>query len=632
MCGIVGYVGKRNPQELIYKGLEHLEYRGYDSAGIAALRTNGSGGYSTIVLKTPGKLRELKKQWQEIDFPSEQAIGHTRWATHGEANQVNAHPHRAGAITIVHNGIIENHQLIRKELSAAGVVFKSETDTELFSHLVSRERDRGLGLLEAVRVSFLRLQGASAFVVMDERLPGTLVVVRNGSPLVIGLGKDENFVASDVPAILESTREIYYLDDNELAEITASKVKIFKKTGEEKTFDPVHITWSLDAIDKMGYPHYMLKEIFEQPRALADTLSSWLDLANGCFRLDAVSVSKKSSKPEKKYTHNEIAGILAAATEIRIVACGTAGHAGLYGSILLEKIAKVRARAELASEFRYREPVLNPTDVGLVVSQSGETADTLAAVKLMKEKGMRVFAVCNVRDSSIARECDGVFYTNAGIEIGVASTKAFTTQMAVFAVLTGAIAAHRKVLSAADERSWVEALGRLPKVAQAALAESPAMDALAKRYKDKKGFLFLGRGAEYPIALEGALKLKEIAYVHAEGYPSGELKHGPIAMVEPEMVVIAIAPEGQGLLHAKSVSNIEEVKARKGTLMGIGAVEDEQLKKISDSYVNVPGVGISELIPILAVLPLQLFAYYVAVAKGTEVDQPRNLAKSVTVE
>lgn len=631
MCGIVGYVGKRPAQELIYRGLARLEYRGYDSAGIAALKDEGGARFSTHVAKAPGKLIELKKHWSEIDFPSGFAIGHTRWATHGEANKVNAHPHRAGAITIVHNGIIENHHEIREALLKKGVKLVSETDTELFGYLVSEEREKGATLLESVRLAFARIHGASAFVVMDERLPGTIVVARNGSPLVLGVGKGENFVASDVPAILDSTRDIYYLEDNELAEITATAVKVIDVAGKEKSFQTVKIEWDLDSIDKQGYPHYMLKEIYEQPRALSDTLGAWLDLAHGTFRLDSVAVSKKSAGDARSFSHQDLVKAFSGATMVNIVACGTAAHAGFYGQQLLEKWAKIPARAELASEFRYREPVLRPSDVGLVVSQSGETADTLAAVKLMKKAGMRVFAICNVRDSSIPRECDAVFYTNAGIEVGVASTKAFTTQMALFAVIAGAIASARGVLEPGVERNWVEALGRLPEVARHYL-EHAKLEPLAKKYVNKKGFLFLGRGPFFPIALEGALKLKEIAYVHAEGYSSGELKHGPIAMVEPEMVVLAIAPEGEGLLHSKSVSNIEEVKARKGTLFSFGAEGDAHLRKLSDSYEVVPAAGFADILPILAVLPLQLFAYYMATAKGTEVDQPRNLAKSVTVE
>ncbi len=632
MCGIVGYVGPRPAQDLIYKGLARLEYRGYDSAGIAAFQDLGGGKVETKLIKAPGKLKELKALWKEIDFPSQQAIGHTRWATHGEANQVNAHPHRSGPITIVHNGIIENHGAIREELRARGVSFTSDTDSELFGHLVRLERDKGVGLLESVRVSFRRVHGASAFVVMDERLPGTIVVARNGSPLVIGLGKNQNMVASDVPAMLESTRTIYYLEDNELAELTPRAVRVFDLEGKEKRYQTVEIDWNVDSIDKQGYPHYMLKEIFEQPRALADTLGAWLDLASGKFRLDSAQVSARAGRPGGRASHEELVKAFDQATMVHVVACGTAAYAGMYGHQLLEKLARVPCRAELASEFRYREPVLRASDVGLVVSQSGETADTLAAVKLMKQAGMKVFAICNVRDSSIPRECDAVFYTNAGIEVGVASTKAFTTQLSIFAVIAGAIASRRGLVDGAEERRWVEGLGALPEASRQVLAENEKVKSLAARYKNKKGYLFLGRGLFYPIALEGALKLKEIAYVHAEGYPAGELKHGPIAMVEPEMVVLAIAPVGEGLMHQKSVSNIEEVKARKGTLCSLTAPGDKHLADISDSVMTIPRTKFVELLPILSVLPLQLFSYYVAVEKGTEVDQPRNLAKSVTVE
>lgn len=630
MCGIVGYVGQGKSQELIYRGLSRLEYRGYDSAGIAALEEK-SGSFSTRVIKAAGKLKELKKIWTEIDFPSSCAMGHTRWATHGEANQVNAHPHRSGSITIVHNGIIENHQSLREKLKQEGMKISSETDSEIFGHLVAQERAKGSDLLTSVRKSFQKIEGASAFVVMDETLPGTLVVVRKGSPLVIGLGKGENFVASDVPAVIESTREIYYLQDDELAVVTKDEVKVFSLTGEAVKVKPVKIEWDVDAIDKQGYPHYMLKEIFEQPRAISDTLSAWLDLAHGKFRLDAVSVPT-ASKFSKEKIAEEVMNSFDKATMVHVVACGTAAHAGQFGFQILERLAKVPVKAELASEFRYRNPVLRPSDLGIVVSQSGETADTLFAVKQMKQAGMKVFAICNVRDSSIPRECDAVFYTNAGIEIGVASTKAFTTQMSIFAVIAGAIASRRGLLPEEIEGQMVRALGELPEIARKTLATSEEVKSVVHKLKDKKGFLFLGRGSFFPIALEGALKLKEIAYVHAEGYPSGELKHGPIAMVEPEMVVLAISPEKDGLLHSKSLSNFEEVRARKGTLLGLGTQDDESFRKICGHYLTVPSAAWPEIMAILAVIPLQLFSYYMALEKGTEVDQPRNLAKSVTVE
>ncbi len=630
MCGIVGYVGPGKAQDMIYRGLARLEYRGYDSAGIAAMEKR-NGEVFTKIIKAPGKLKELKNFWAAIDFVSEQAIGHTRWATHGEANKVNAHPHRVGTVTIVHNGIIENHHEIRKELAASGVEFLSETDSELFSHLVNRERKKGATLVDAVRTSFQKIHGASAFVVMDDADPGKIVVVRNGSPLVLGLGKGENFVASDVPAVLESTREVCYLEDNEMAEITAKSARVFGLDGRERKLKRVEIDWSVEAIDKMGYPHYMLKEIHEQPRAVRDTLSSWLDNANGKFSLASVSISQKGGV-RAGLSEEKFAEIFTNASRVHVLACGTGFYAALYGQIILEKIARVPASAELASEFRYRNPVLKKTDIGLVVSQSGETADTLAAVKLMKEAGMKVFAICNVRDSSIPRECDGVLYTNAGIEVSVASTKAFTTQLALFAVLAAALGKKNSTLSAKEERDWVSALLHLPQAMEETLKLAEEIKELAGKYGKKKGYLYLGRGVEHPIALEGALKLKEIAYVHAEGYPSGELKHGPIALVEPEMLVLAIAPEGAGTLHAKSVSNIEEVRARKGTLLGIGAPNDTNFRRMCDAYIPLPQTEFPELLPIVSVIPLQLFAYHIALGRGTDVDQPRNLAKSVTVE
>lgn len=631
MCGIVGYVGPEKAQDIIYRGLSRLEYRGYDSAGIAVL-SEENGKSVTRIIKAPGKLKELKPLWSAIDVATKLGIGHTRWATHGQPNQPNAHPHKVGGITLVHNGIIENHSEIRAELRKKGVSFLSETDTELFAHLVHLERKQGKGLLEAVRISFMHIKGASAFVVIDEESPGTIVVVRNGSPLVLGLGAKENLVASDVPALLEVTRQVYYLQDNELAVLNSDGIKVFGMDGQERRAEFIKIDWDIAAIDKRGYEHFMLKEIHEQPQAIQDTASSWIDVAGKRFSLEAVSVARVGVGPKRKYNHQEICELFTKARQVHIVACGTAWHAGLYGQMLLERIAGVSARTELASEFRYREPVLHSNDIGLVVSQSGETADTLAAVKLMKERGLKVFVICNVRDASIVRECDGVFYTNAGIEVGVASTKAFTTQLVLFAVLAAAIGRHNGMLSAAGEAEWVQSILDLPKLAQIALEEAADIKKLAHDYLQKKGFLFLGRGLHYPIALEGALKLKEIAYVHAEGYPSGELKHGPIAMVEPEMLIISLSPEGTGLVHEKSISNFEEVRARKGTILGIGAANDTHFRSISNNYLSIPHIQVAALYPILAIIPLQLLAYYSALARGTEVDQPRNLAKSVTVE
>lgn len=628
MCGIVGYVGKRRPQELIYSGLKRLEYRGYDSSGIAVLRDIGNGKFATQVIKQSGKLSALRTLWSEIDFNSFQGIGHTRWATHGEANQVNAHPHKVNHITIVHNGIIENHAKIRADLVSIGIKPVSETDSELFGYLVMLERNKGTGLLESVRRSFLKVEGASAFVVMDETLPKVLVVAKRGSPLILGLGKGENFVASDVPAVLESTKTIHYLNDNELAEITDAKVQLINLEGNELSVQPVEIEWTLDSIDKQGYPHYMLKEIFEQPRALTDTLSSWLDLNSGSFRYDSFAIPKgskfKNSQDLKAYFKN--------LSYVRLVACGTASHAAQVGQLYLEKWAKVKAVSELASEFRYRDPVIDRTDLGVVVSQSGETADTLAAVKLMKSLGMTVIAICNVRDSSIPRECDAVMYTNAGIEVGVASTKAFTTQMSLLAVLAGLVASAKSMVSSNEENELVHSICSLPSLMKDSLAQAKELEKIALLHKTKSCFLYLGRGPFFPIALEGALKLKEIAYVHAEGYPSGELKHGPIAIVDSSVLVVAISPEGEGTLHSKSVSNFEEVKARRGVLFSIVNCDDKTLKGISESFCEVPLTKNRDLLPILAVIPLQLFAYYLAVMLGTDVDQPRNLAKSVTVE
>lgn len=619
MCGIVGYVGKRGARDIIFSGLKSLEYRGYDSAGIALMESE-AGKLATKSIKAPGKLDNLKGELATLSATAAIGIGHTRWATHGEANQVNSHPHRVGPVTIVHNGIIENHGELRRDFSQAS--FKSETDSEVFAHLVAGKRKEGKSLFEAVRTSFLKLDGNSAFVVMDEATPDTIIAIRKGaSPLVVGVGANESLVASDVPALLRHTRDVYYLNEDEIAVLTHDGVKLFGTDGKERSFQLTRIDWDAGAIDKHGYPHFMLKEIFEQPRAVEDTLRPWLD-----SRGQHVKIRVNNMTPEAAER------IFREAGGVQVVACGTAFHACLYGQMLLEKYARIPARAELAHEYRYRDPVFRASDIGIVVSQSGETADLLAAAKLMRKQGMKVFCITNVPGSSIVRECDGAFFMNAGIEVSVASTKAFMTMMAVFAALAVGIGRARGALSAATETEWAKALEVLPKQIEATLKEAETYRKLAERYRDMKGYLYIGRGPYYGIALEGALKLKELAYVHAEGFAGGELKHGPIALVEKDMLIVAIAPEGDGEMHAKSISNVEEVRARKGTILGIGREQDAEFAKLASDYVGLPTLAVRDLYPLLAVVPLQLLAYHISAIKGCEVDQPRNLAKSVTVE
>lgn len=607
-------------RDIIFSGLKSLEYRGYDSAGIALMEFSAAGDAKTAFVKMPGKLDNLKAELPKLSLSSSQGIGHTRWATHGEANQINSHPHRMGPITIVHNGIIENHNELRGSLQKSD--FLSQTDSEVFAHLVAEARARGLSLLEAVRTSFQRLDGNSAFVIMDDTSPGTLIAIRKGaSPLVIGRATGLGLVASDVPALLKHTRDVYYLRENEIAVLTKESIQILDLQGNARTADFQRIDWDAEAIDKMGYPHFMLKEIHEQPRAMDDTLRPWIDSRAKKIRLKVDGISA-----------DLVDKLIREASGMQIVACGTAFNACLFGQILLEKMARIPVRAELAHEYRYRSPVIVPSDLGIVVSQSGETADSLAAARLMRENGMKVFCITNVPSSSLARECDGAFFMNAGIEVGVASTKAYLTMLAVFAALTGFAASARGHISAEAEALWVRDLESLPLHLTALLKNTDRYSLLAQKFLTQRGYLYIGRGAYFGSALEGALKLKELAYVHAEGFAGGELKHGPIALVEPEMLIVAIAPDGQGELHAKTLSNIEEVRARRGTILGIGREDDREFAKMSNEFIALPKLASTELYPILAAIPLQLLAYTISVAKGCEVDQPRNLAKSVTVE
>ena len=607
MCGIVGYVGARQATPLLIGGLRKLEYRGYDSAGVSVW----SNGASRVV-RCRGKLQNLEDKLLKEPAPGTIGIGHTRWATHGRPSDENAHPHKVGAISVIHNGIIENHLALRQELAAAGAKFSSETDTELFAHLIDRVVRSGVkDLTAAVRTALAKVHGAYAFVVMDDDDPTKLVAAKNASPMVIGLGDGENFIASDVTAILAETRKILFIEEGELITITKDSVAITDFEGRPKTREPKIITWSAMQAEKGGFKHFMLKEIHEQPRAVADTLVGRVDLERDDVNLDEVKLDVANIK------------------RIIFVACGTSYHASLVGEFLIEGLARIPVEVELASEFRYRDPIVGPGDLVVAVSQSGETADTMAAVREAKGKGAKVLAISNVVESSIPRLADYAFYTHAGPEIGVASTKAFTTQLVSMVLLAIYLGRRNGKLPQARARELLSELLQLPNKLKDVVDHGAQLQVLARRYGPATGFLFLGRGAQYPIALEGALKLKEISYIHAEGYAAGEMKHGPIALIDEHLPVVVLAPRGPN--YEKVVSNLSEVKARQGKILAIATRGDTDIGSVADEVVLIPDVAI-ELQPIVSVIPLQMLSYYVADFKGTDIDQPRNLAKSVTVE
>ena len=607
MCGIIGYIGNRQATPLLIGGLRKLEYRGYDSAGVSVW----NDGLSRVV-RCRGKLGNLEEKLKTQPAPGMIGIGHTRWATHGRPSDENSHPHKVGPISVIHNGIIENHLALRQELVAGGSQFSSETDTEIFAHLVERQLVEGAeNLTAAVRKALHKVRGSYAFVVMSDKEPGTLVAAKNSSPLVVGLGEGENFVASDVTAILSETRKVIFIDEGEIVTVTRDGVTITDFDGKTKQREPKVITWSAVQAEKGGFKHFMLKEIHEQPRAVADTLVGRVDLEGDDVRLDGVELDVKNIK------------------RIVFIACGTSYHASMVGEFLVESLARIPVEVDLASEFRYRDPIVGPGDLVIAVSQSGETLDTMEAIREAKKKGAQVLAISNVVESSIPRLSDHAFYTHAGPEIGVASTKAFTTQLVSIALL--AIYLGRRTGSLTRERARVllAELVQLPNKMRDVVEMSAHLQVLARRYGQAHGFLFLGRGAQYPIALEGALKLKEISYIHAEGYAAGEMKHGPIALIDDQLPVVVLVPKGPS--YDKTVSNLAEVRARQGKVLAVATRGDNDIGSHADDVVLVPDTAL-ELQPILTVLPLQLLAYYVADLKGTDVDQPRNLAKSVTVE
>ena len=613
MCGIVAYLGQQNAYEIIIKGLQRLEYRGYDSAGIA-LHQKGD----IHVFKQKGKVKDLQNFIADKDTSSGLGIGHTRWATHGLPNDTNAHPHQSGnkQISLVHNGIIENYAVLKQELEQRGHQFLSETDTEVLVHLIEDIQEKSkLSLFEAVRVALSEVVGAYAIVVIDKANPNQLIAARKSSPLVIGIGEDEYFLASDATPIVEYTKNVIYLDDDEIALINLSEGLTLKTISNEiKTPYVQELEMQLEALEKGGYEHFMLKEIYEQPQSILDSMRGRISVNQSHVGLGGI----------KNYEEK-----LLNANRLIFVACGTSWHAGLVGEYLFEEIARIPVEVEYASEFRYRNPIINENDVVIAISQSGETADTLAAIKIAKERKATIIGICNVVGSSISRETDCGSYTHAGPEIGVASTKAFTAQVTILTLMAMMIGKRKGTINAEKFNRLVVEMNAIPEKLKTVLKQDKLIEKIAKIYHESTNALYLGRGINFPLALEGALKLKEISYIHAEGYPAAEMKHGPIALIDEEMPVFVIATKDSS--YEKIVSNIQEVKARKGKIIAIVSEGDTEVKKIADHYIEIPKCD-ELLVPLLATVPLQLLSYHIAVMRGCNVDQPRNLAKSVTVE
>lgn len=611
MCGIVGYTGTREAYPVIIKGLKRLEYRGYDSTGVALL----NGGLK--VYKKKGKVAELEESIVGMDLHSHTGIGHTRWATHGEPSDRNAHPHSSasGKLAMIHNGIIENYTQLKKELTAKGYTFKSDTDTEVLLNFIEEIKSNNqCNLEEAVRIALKRVVGAYVILLLDKDDPETIIAARKGSPLVIGIGNGEHFLGSDASPMLEYTKKVVYVNDYELAIVKPGEL-ILKNLGNEKITPYVQqLDLELAAIEKGGYEHFMLKEVFEQPQTVFDCLRGRLDAIEGSITMAGVQ-----SHIEK----------LTNASRIIVVACGTSWHAGLIAEYIFEELCRIPVEVEYASEFRYRNPVIHQGDVIIAISQSGETADTLVAIEKAKEQGAIIFGVVNAVGSSIARISDTGAYTHAGPEIGVASTKAFTAQLAVLTMMAVKIAHEKGSITQQRFAHLLNELNDVPAKIELVLLQDSKIKILAEKYKEARDFLYLGRGYNFPVALEGALKLKEISYIHAEGYPAAEMKHGPIALVDESLPVVFVATRDS--YHEKIVSNIQEIKARKGKVIAIITEGDETIKAMADDYIEVPAAD--EIVaPMLSTIPLQLLAYYIGVLKGQDVDKPRNLAKSVTVE
>ena len=613
MCGIIGYIGKKKAAPILLRGLKRLAYRGYDSAGLALIEDA-----NLVVCKRPGKVAELESLIEKRAMVSTVGIGHTRWATHGEPNEINAHPHlsESGEIALVHNGIIENYRTLKEELLKRGHHFVSQTDTEVLVHLIEDiQKNERVNLAEAVRRGLKEVVGAYAIAVMSSQEPDLVIAARKGSPLVIGIGEDEFYLASDPTPIVEHTQTVIYLKDEEIAVLPRRGVITIKTiNGDEATPYLEALELKLERLEKAGFDHFMLKEIFEQPRSIRDSLRGRLQAVAGTITLGGVS-----DQMEK----------LIKARRIIFIGCGTSWHAGLVAEHLFENLARLPAEVEYASEFRYREPLIYPDDIVIAISQSGETADTLAAVELAKAKGATVLGICNVVGSSIARATAAGIYTHAGPEIGVASTKAFTAQVSVLTLVALELGRRRGLISREQFTEHLQMLDTLPEMVTIALSQSELVKAVARRYQSARNAIYLGRRYGFPVALEGALKLKEISYIHAEGYPAAEMKHGPIALIDQDMPVVVIATRGPS--YEKILSNIEEVRSRRGQIIGVVTAGDKVAASLCDHVIEIPAVP-DFLVPLLAVIPLQLLAYHLAVLLGRNVDQPRNLAKSVTVE
>jgi len=614
MCGIVAYIGPKQAYPIIIKGLKRLEYRGYDSAGIALIDNDQLNIY-----KTKGKVTDLESTCEGKNILGTLGMGHTRWATHGEPNDRNAHPHlsQTGNLAVIHNGIIENYATIKEELEKRGHTFASDTDTEVLIHLIEDiQENEQISIDEAVRIALNQVIGAYAIVILVKNEPAKLIAARKGSPLVVGIGQEpgEYFLASDATPIVEYTRDVTYLNDGEIAIVKDGKLSIKTIENIAKTPFIQKLEINLEEIEKGGYPHFMLKEIFEQPKSIHDSIRGRIDSAKGRIAMRSIQEYEEKLRNVKR---------------LILIGCGTSWHAGLVGEYLFEEFARIPVEVEYASEFRYRNPVIYPDDLVIAISQSGETADTLAALELAKEKGATIFGICNVVGSSIPRFSDAGAYTHAGPEIGVASTKAFTAQVSVLVIMALAVAQIRGTISQERLRLVLSELEAIPTLVEKALKTDEAIQQIAAIFKDSRNFLYLGRGVNFPVALEGALKLKEISYIHAEGYPAAEMKHGPIALIDEDMPIVVIAPK-RGV-YEKVMSNIQEVKARKGKIIAIVTEGDTKIRAMADHVIEIPDTDES-LTPLLATIPLQLLSYYIAVMRGCNVDQPRNLAKSVTVE
>lgn len=611
MCGIVGYIGDKKAESILIEGLKKLEYRGYDSAGVAFLKDN-----KFHVVRAKGKLNELITKLDGQDNESTIGIGHTRWATHGRPDETNAHPHYSKDVVLVHNGIIENYKTLKNELTDKGHQIQSETDTEIICHLIQDYLDQSMTFLDALLSCIKDLRGAYSLVILNRNDPDHIYLARNGSPLVVGLNSNSNFVASDIPALLAHTRDVVFVEDNEIAVVSRVKASFYDHLGKPVQKQSKKITWTTSQAEKGGYKHFMLKEIMEQPRVLADTLLGRVHLENLSIDLGEADhiVEQMVKDPEFR---------------LKIVACGTSWHAGLVGKYWIENLAKVPVGVELSSEFRYRQPLVTPQTLVLAISQSGETADTLAAIRESKRLGAKVISVCNVVESSIPRESDATIYTHAGPEIGVASTKAFTTQMAVLYMLAIKLALEKGLLESGEASEKIQSLVEMPNLIKQNLKEVGVIHKMTEKIRHQTNCYYIGRGIQFPIVLEGALKLKEISYVHAEGFAGGEMKHGPIALIEEGVPVVAVVIKGP--LYEKMVSNVLEVKSRGALVLAFVNEEDADLKEQLDDVFYIPQAH-PDLYPFLTIVPLQLLAYHVAVDRGTDVDQPRNLAKSVTVE